>query len=73
MIYIKFEENKYPCKVSTFHTQKGKDAVRIVSDAPIAEDGFLLVGEDDSVVVDYSDYKYLYRSDVTTKEYTAEE
>lgn len=71
MLYIEFDGNKYPCSVSTFHTQKGKDAVRIKSDAPIAN-GFKIVGDDDSVIADYSDYIYLYREEGRVKEYTAE-
>ena len=71
-MYIEINGEKYPCKFSTFHTQTGKDAIRIISEAPIAE-GFRLVGEDDSVVADYSDYIYLYRQDGDTiKEYTNE-
>ena len=71
MLYIEFDGNKYPCSVSTFHTQKGKDAVRIKSDAPTAN-GFKIVGDDDSVIADYSDYIYLYREEGRVKEYTAE-
>lgn len=72
-MYIEVNGTKYPCRFSTFHTQTGKDAIRIISSAPIAE-GFRLVGEDDSVVADYSDYVYLYRQEGDTiKEYTAEE
>lgn len=72
-MYIEVNGTKYPCRFSTFHTQTGKDAIRIISEAPIAE-GFRLVGEDDSVVADYSDYVYLYRQEgETIKEYTAEE
>lgn len=71
-MYIEINGEKYPCKCSTFHTQTGKNAVRIISEAPIAE-GFRLVGEDDSVVADYSDYVYLYRTEgETIKEYTKE-
>ena len=71
-MYIEINGVKYPCKCSTFHTQTGKDAVRIISEAPIAE-GFRIVGEDDSVVADYSDYVFLYRQEGDTiKEYTQE-
>lgn len=71
-MYIEINGEKYPCKCSTFHTQTGKDAVRIISEAPIAE-GFRIVGDDDSVVADYSDYVYLYRTEgETIKEYTQE-
>lgn len=71
-MYIEINGEKYPCKCSTFHTQTGKNAVRIISEAPIAE-GFRLVGEDDSIVADYSDYVYLYRTEgETIKEYTQE-
>lgn len=69
---IEINGQTYPCRFSTFHTQMGNDAIRIISDAPIAEDGFKLVGDNGAVVADYSDYKHLYREDGTIKEYTVE-
>lgn len=73
MIYIKIGEEKYPCKIGTFTTQFGNDAIRIIGDVPLAENGFLIVDEEDNVIADKSDYKYLYREDDTCKEYTAVE
>lgn len=67
---IEINGQTYPCRFSTFHTQMGNDAIRIISDAPIAENGFRLVGDNGAVVADYSDYKHLYREDGTIKEYT---
>ena len=69
---IEINGQTYPCRFSTFHTQMGNDAIRIISDAPIADDGFKLVGDNGAVVADYSDYKHLYREDGTIKEYTIE-
>lgn len=72
MTYIEIDGVKYPCSISTFKTQHGQGAIRVISDAPIAEDGFRLY-EDDTQILDASDYKYLYREENTIKEYTKEE
>ena len=72
MIYIKIEEEKYPCKIQTFTTQFGKEAIRIIGDVPTAENGFLIVDDEDNVISYRSDYTYLYREDDACKEYTAE-
>lgn len=70
MLFIKIGLNKYPCKIGTFTTQMGNDAIRISGDTPLAVDGFLIVDEDDNVISDRSDYIYLYREDENCKEYT---
>jgi len=71
MIYIKIGEQKYPIKsFSTFQTQLGNTAVRIVGDVPTAENGFEIVDENDNVIGDMSEYTFLYREDDTCKEYT---
>lgn len=70
MLYIKIGENKYPIDaVEVFTTQRGNTGIRIVGDAPLAEDGFEIV-DDDKVIGDESSYKYLYREDDKCKEYT---
>lgn len=71
MLYIKIGLNKYPCKIGTFTTQMGNDAIRISGDTPLAVDGFQIVDEDDNVISDRSDYIYLYREDENCKEYTS--
>ena len=74
MYYIKIENEKYPIQqISPFKTQLGNDAIRVVSDAPLATEGFLIVDEYDEVISDRSNYKYLYREDDTCKEYTTVE
>lgn len=71
MLYIKIGENKYPIdKFSTFITQLGNSAVRIVGDVPLAENGFEIVDDNDNVIGDMSEFTYLYREDDTCKEYT---
>ena len=69
MLYIKIGEEKYQAKIQTFPTQLGNDAVRVTSDAPLAQ-GFLVVDDDDNVVTDMSDFKYLYREGDGFKEYS---
>lgn len=69
MLYIKIGETKYPANFESFTTQFGNTAIRVISDAPIA-DGFLIVDENDKVKSDKSDFKYLYREDERCKEYT---
>ena len=70
MLYIKIGEEKYPCKIGTFTTQFGNDAIRIIGEVPLAENGFLIVDESDNIIADKSEYTYLYREDDTCKEYT---
>ena len=71
-MYIQIGKKKYECKASTFTTQYGQDAVRVISaDAPVAENGFLLLNSEEEVIADRSDFTYLYREEGTIKEYTA--
>lgn len=71
MIYQKIGEQKYPIdKFSTFITQMGNSAMRIVGDVPLAENGFEIVDDNDNVIGDMSEYTYLYREDSKCKEYT---
>ena len=70
---IKIGRKKYPCEVESCKTQKGKDVVRIISEeAPLAENGFTLYTDDESISFDRSTYKYLYRTDGYVREYTEE-
>ncbi len=73
MIYIKIGKRKYRAKVQTFTTQFGHEAIRVISDAPQAHNGFLIVDINDNVISDRSAYTYLYRADDKCKEYTAVE
>ncbi len=71
MLYQKIGEQKYPIdKFSTFITQMGNSAIRIVGDVPLAENGFEIVDDNDNVIGDMSEYTYLYREDSKCKEYT---
>ena len=71
MIYQKIGEQKYPIdKFSTFITQMGNSAIRIVGDVPTAENGFEIVDDADNVIGDMSEFTYLYREDDNVKEYT---
>ena len=71
MIYIEIEGEKYPCRIETFHTQMGQQAIRVIGDAPLAH-GFKLYS-DDTLLEDFSDYTYAYRVGETIKEYTVNE
>ena len=72
MLFIEINGEKYPCKVHSFTTPFGKDALRVISsEAPLAEDGFRIVDENDYVITDRRDYKYLYREDDECREYVA--
>lgn len=67
---IEINGEKYPCTVTTCMSQMGQQVVRVTSDeAPVAEDGFMLYTDDESMTFDRSGYKYLYREDGTIKEY----
>lgn len=69
MLYIKIGDESYPAKISTFNTQFGNLAVRIISEAPITNEGFLIIDENNNLICDYSDYIYLYREENNIKEY----
>ena len=73
MIYIKIGKRKYPAKVQTFTTQMGHEAIRVISEAPQAHNGFMIVDINDNVISDRSAYTHLYRADDTCKEYTTVE
>lgn len=71
MLYIKIGEEKYPAKTSVFKTQVGNEAIRVTSeDAPLAQNGFLIVNDKDEVISDRTEYIYLLREDDKCKEYT---
>ena len=71
MIYQKIGEQKYPIdKFSTFITQMGQTAVRIIGETPTAENGFEIVDDADNIIGDMSEFTFLYREDDTCKEYT---
>lgn len=73
MLYQKIGNEKYPIdKFSTFITQMGQTAVRIIGDVPTAENGFEIVDDADNVIGDMSEFTYLYREDENVKEYTKE-
>ena len=69
MLYIKIGDEKYPAEFESFTTQLGHTAIRVISDAPIAE-GFLIVDENDKVISDKSDYTFLYMEEENAKDYT---
>ena len=69
MLYIKIGDNKYPAEFESFTTQLGNPAIRVISDAPTAE-GFEIVDENDKVISDKSDFKYLYMEEENAKDYT---
>lgn len=73
MIYVKIDDKKYLCTFQSCKTQAGKDVARIISsEAPIAENGFMIVDEDDNLIANKSDYVNLYRQEGDVKEYTVE-
>ncbi len=71
MLYIKIGKHKYP--IESFHvfiTQHGNDAIRVIGDAPLAPNGFIIVDDNDNVIADRTEYIHFYREDDTCKEYT---
>lgn len=66
-MYIEIDGEKYPCEIEVSATQIGSPMIRVISDAPVAANGFLLINGDK--VVDKSDFTYLYREDGPVKEY----
>lgn len=73
MLFIEINGERYPMKAQSLTTQKGKQAIRIISkEAPLAEDGFKIVDGNGKVISDKSDFKYLYREDENCKEYIKE-
>ena len=74
MLYIKINTDLYPIeKIQSFKTQAGNDAIRVVGNAPQAEDGFFIVDEHNNLISDKHNYTHLYREDDKCKEYTAVE
>lgn len=74
MLYIKINTDLYPIEnIQSFKTQAGNDAIRVIGNAPKAEDGFFIVDENDNLISDKHDYTHLYREDEKCKEYTAVE
>ena len=72
MLYMKIGDVKYPAETQSFTSQFGNNAIRVISeDAPVAENGFLIVDENDKVITDRSDYIYLLRETEGYKDYTA--
>ena len=73
-MFIEIDKVRYVCGVETCVSQKGNPVVRVISsDAPVATNGFILYTDDEQTSFDRSDYKYLYREDGNTKEYTQTE
>jgi len=73
MLFIEINGEKYPCKIHSFTTQLGQNALRVISsEAPLAENGFSIIDENDEIIADRSDYTFLYREDDKCKEYTAQ-
>jgi hypothetical protein len=70
MLYIKIGKKKYPCKIEKFTTQGSNEGIRVISDAPKAKSGFVIVDDDDNVIFDRSDYTNLYYEGDGFKEYT---
>lgn len=66
-MFIEIDGERYPCELEISETQIGSPLIRIISDAPTATDGFMLIVGDK--VIDKSDFKYLYREDGCIKEY----
>ena len=73
MLFIEIDGLSYPMKAQVFTTQKGQEAIRIISqEAPLATNGFKIVNGNGKIISDKSDFKYLYREDENCKEYTIE-
>ena len=73
MIYVKIGKSKYPCDLQVGKTQFGNDVVRIISaEAPIANNGFKLLDENNAEIADFAEFKNLYREEGSIKEYTKE-
>ena len=71
MLFIEIDGEKYPMKAQSTTTQSGKPAIRIISkEAPLAMNGFNIVDGNGNLISDKSAFKYLYREDEYSKEYT---
>ena len=63
-MYLKINgsEDHYSVDISSFTTQHGHDAVRFIGDEiPETDKGFKLYNDDDTVMVDLSRFKYIYK------------
>lgn len=72
MSYIKINGDNvhYNVSISPFTTQHGYDAIRFIGeDIPETDKGFKLYNDDDEIISDFSDYKYLYRPNEYSTEY----
>ena len=72
MSYIKIngDDVHYNVSISPFTTQHGYDAIRFIGeDIPETDKGFKLYNDKDEVISDFSDYKYLYRSNEYSTEH----
>ena len=64
MSYIKIngDDVHYNVSISPFTTQHGYSAIRFIGeDISETDKGFKLYNDDDEIISDFSDYKYLYR------------
>lgn len=72
MSYIKIngDDVHYNVSISPFTTQHGYNAIRFIGeDIPETDKGFKLYNDRDEVISDFSDYKYLYRSNEYSTEH----
>lgn len=72
MSYIKIngDDVHYNVSISPFTTQHGYSAIRFIGeDIPETDKGFKLYNDKDEVISDFSDYKYLYRSNEYSTEH----
>ena len=72
MSYIKIngDDVHYNVSISPFTTQHGYNAIRFIGeDIPETDKGFKLYNDKDEVISDFSDYKYLYRSNEYSTEH----
>ena len=61
-ILINGDDTHYNVSITPFTTQNGYDAIRFKGDEiPETDAGFKLYSDTDSLLADYSDYKYIYR------------
>ena len=72
MSYIKIngDDVHYNVSISPFTTQHGYSAIRFIGeDIPETDKGFKLYNDDDEIISDFSDYKYLYRQNEYSTEH----
>ena len=64
MSYIKIngDDTHYIVSIMPFTTQHGYNAIRFIGeDIPETDQGFKLYDDNDNIISDFSDYKYIYR------------